>query len=228
MIEEIYKKIKHFEEDELTGDFFGTIKYIPFQKGFGRILNEFLKEKEDQKFKKAKEILETFGTNVEFIFWNKQNGKRKYTKGEDVTEPDVLIVDENENAILIEVKYISGPSDGGTEEKKQINREKNFLNSNFQGKNTLFLYIGDIWQCTKIERSEEIENIITITWSDITEILKNILNPNDIEDNYIKFIFEDILSFLRVKGFEKFKGFRTEIEDMNVYDNYFYQYGEEK
>ena len=60
------------------------------------------------------------------------------------------------------------------------------------------------------------------------EILKNILNPNDIEDNYIKFIFEDILSFLRVKGFEKFKGFRTEIEDMNVYDNYFYQYGEEK
>ena len=60
------------------------------------------------------------------------------------------------------------------------------------------------------------------------EILKNILSQNDIEDNYIKFIFEDILSFLRVKGFEKFKGFKTEIEDMNVYDNYFYQYGEEK
>ena len=223
MIEEIYKKIKHFEEDELTGDFFGTIKYIPFQEGFGRILNEFLKDKEDKKFKKAKEILKTFGTNVEVIFWNKQNGKRKYTKGEDATEPDVLIVDENENAILVEVKYMSGPSDGDTEEKKQMNREKYFLKSNFKNKNTLF-----IWQCAKIEQKNKEQDIITITWSDITEILKNILSQNDIEDNHIKFIFEDILSFLRVKGFEKFKGFKTEIEDMNVYDNYFYQYGEEK
>ena len=38
MIEEIYRKILHNEEDELTGDFFGTIKYIPFQEGLGKIL----------------------------------------------------------------------------------------------------------------------------------------------------------------------------------------------
>lgn len=209
MIEEIYRKILHNEEDELTGDFFGTIKYIPFQEGLGKILISNLENDKANIIKKL--------DKPKYYFWNKDdNNNRKFRKAKDNTEPDLLIVDEkNRIVILIEVKYNSGPSD--SEEITQVEREENFLNENFIKEDkyeTIFIYIAKDELCNVIKQRYNKDKIIIISWSNILETINRIRNEEKNKE-YIKEIFEDIGKLLEVKNFEQFKGFSNNIREVN-------------
>ncbi len=208
MIEEIYKKIFHNEEDELTGDFFGILKYIPFQEGLGKILVDNLKDEKRNILKRIEK--------PKYYFWNKDtNNNRKYINAIDNTEPDLLIVDEkNKIVILIEVKYNSGPSDSA--EITQVEREKNFLKANFSVKDkydTIFVYIAKEKLCNILKQKYKKDEIYIISWSNILETINGIKKEKN--KPFINEIFEDIYKFLKVKNFEKFKGFTNNIKKVN-------------
>lgn len=235
MIAEIHSKISKSGsnlndrlEDDLTGNFFGTMRYIPFNKAMKSILTSSVY---------PSEVAETI-KKIDSDFWNDNISFWPYdTEG----EIDVLL-NFPEVIIGIEVKYLSPISsddgicnDSDTNEDnsgqtklhsiQQLARESRIIYRKGKGKDKILILIADEASCSDIYKDTINRNILEnnvqlgiLSWQDILTAIKNL----NIENNYQQLMLNDLKELLISKGFERFQKFDLDkeipVEEFLFYD----------
>ena len=218
MVEEFYGKISRSgsnlsdsSEDKLTGDFFGTLRYMDFCDGLQPILCGALRKSEKQQAESqaAIQLIENVNcTNIsdeEHIkFWPKH----------DRGELDVLL--EFDNCYIgIEVKFQSGLSSDD-----QLIREANILCDLPKDKKKILLFIAKHESCISVYRkykdiiSKDV-HFVFASWENILQSLKDILNGGK-GSNYTfgqKLMISDLIRLLTRKDFDTFLSMTNGIAD---------------
>ena len=218
MVEEFYGKISRSgsnlsdsSEDKLTGDFFGTLRYMDFCDGLQPILCGALRksEKQQAESKAAIQLIENANcTNI------KDEENIKFWTKHDLGELDVLLNFDN-CCIGIEVKFQSGLSSDD-----QLIREANILCDLAKDKKKILLFIAKHGSCISVYR--KYKNIISkdvhfvfATWEDILQSMKDILNGEK-GSKYTfgqKLMICDLVRLLTRKGFDTFLSMTNGISD---------------
>lgn len=231
MIAEIYGKISSTGsnlsdrlEDKLTGDIFGTLRYLPFDLGIGPILSAA----------HSLELSELMAENASPAY------KMHFWPYHPDGELDVRI--DLDNAIIgIEVKYQSPLSsddeadysnDSGEEVDKfsdnQLSRESRIVRD-IAGpfKKAFLVLVASDRDCTEIICDVTGRNLIEdsvelgyISWQDVLLILKQ----QHSGDALHTCILEDMVALLEKKGFDKFHGFNYPMPDVDVGEYFSYQF----
>ena len=210
-------------EDNLTGNVFGTLRYISFEKGLKKILIESISPKNSKAIDIIKNInVEGWDSNISFWPYDKEG------------ELDVLL--EFDSCIIgIEVKYLSGISsdDGITneiilsknEEKEsiqQLARESRIISKKAVNREKILIFIADQQCCIDVYKDvckrniiKDDVNLVYISWQKILDTLQHL----KMENEYEKLMVSDLISLLTKKGFEQFKDFL--IEEPIINDKYF-------
>jgi len=220
LIAEIYGKISRSGsnlsdrlEDKLTGDIFGNLRYISFDKGMKQILMccnnlSFIEEIN----------LDYWANMIEFWPYDEEGELDFILRLPKIT-------------IGVEVKYLSGISSDDNERdsrksKNQLARESRILSKISKEDKTkpilLFIaqepYVKEIYD-NVIERNiieDEVE-LAYISWEAITIKIKELIMEKDLEV-FEKLVLEDVLTLLQRKGFEKFLNFHVnDIVEGNKY-----------
>ena len=192
MIAEIYHKFSTDLEDVLTGDFFGAMRYMPFNRGLNQIFKNYAVSEDPQ----VTHILSNAADDdFNFEFWKRsENG---------LVEIDGFIP-LTSVGIGIEVKYRSGLSGGD-----QLEKEAQVLDEWCNGKEKLLILIGEaeeakaIYIENKDKRVFRDVHLAYLSWEDILLGLDQVL----ISSSYEKKMIEDLKTLLREKGFVSFEGF---------------------
>ena len=192
MIAEIYHKFSTDLEDVLTGDFFGAMRYMPFNRGLNQIFKNYAVSEDPQ----VTHILSNAADDdFNFEFWKRsENG---------LVEIDGFIP-LTSVGIGIEVKYRSGLSGGD-----QLEKEAQVLDEWCNGKEKLLILIGEaeeakaIYIENKDKRVFRDVHLASLSWQDILLGLDQVL----ISSSYEKKMIEDLKTLLREKGFVSFEGF---------------------
>lgn len=192
MIAEIYHKFSTDLEDVLTGDFFGAMRYMPFNRGLNQIFKNYAVSEDPQ----VTHILSNAADDdFNFEFWKRsENG---------LVEIDGFIP-LTSVGIGIEVKYRSGLSGGD-----QLEKEAQVLDDWCNGKEKLLILIGEaeeakaIYIENKDKRVFRDVHLAYLSWQDILLGLDQVL----ISSSYEKKMIEDLKTLLREKGFVSFEGF---------------------
>ena len=192
MIAEIYHKFSTDLEDVLTGDFFGAMRYMPFNRGLNQIFKNYAVSEDPQ----VTHILSNAADDdFNFEFWKRsENG---------LVEIDGFIP-LTSVGIGIEVKYRSGLSGGD-----QLEKEAQVLDEWCNGKEKLLILIGEaeeakaIYIENKDKRVFRDVHLAYLSWQDIFLGLDQVL----ISSSYEKKMIEDLKTLLREKGFVSFEGF---------------------
>ena len=192
MIAEIYHKFSTDLEDVLTGDFFGAMRYMPFNRGLNQIFKNYAVSEDPQ----VTHILSNAADDdFNFEFWKRsENG---------LVEIDGFIPLTSVE-IGIEVKYRSGLSGGD-----QLEKEAQVLDEWCNGKEKLLILIGEaeeakaIYIENKDKRVFRDVHLAYLSWQDILLGLDQVL----ISSSYEKKMIEDLKTWLREKGFVSFEGF---------------------
>lgn len=227
MIAELYGKISsrgtnlsESLEDNLTGNFFGSLRYIPFSKGIKKILLQAIEENNFTQYES-----EEWAERIEFWPYHNEG------------EIDVVI-NLNLVTIAIEVKYNSGLSSdddvlnmGENIEKSrnQLARESRIVKelAEVNGTNAILLLIAKENEGKEIISNVNNRNIIEdgvklkfISWEDICLITEEIYNKTEL--NYFeKLVVEDIYKLLVRKGFNSFKNFNSSNNKVIVKDKFY-------
>ncbi|WP_156496403.1 hypothetical protein [Clostridium coskatii] len=203
-------------EDDLTGNVFGSLRYMSFNHGLKQILIQGIYPRSLSK------IIENIDEDKwsEFIeFWpHDKEG-----------EIDALIKFEN-TIIGIEVKYLSGISSDddasnspdlegefttydNVKSVNQLSRESRIVSRSGNNKNKILLFVADGEACREVYKNIKARNIIEnnvefayISWQGILYALENL----KINNVYEKVIVSDLKNLLIKKGFESFKDFIIE------------------
>ena len=187
-------------EDELTGNFFGTLRYIKFE----NVLLPVLLDTSHCENDSIKRILsEQMFDESKFEFWKRADG---------LGEIDCYL--ENDNvAIGIEVKYNSDLSS-----EDQLIREAKMLNKWAAKKHKILLFIAKNKESCEVPYYNnylECKNLgVTLFWCSWKEIynkLKGIYNTT----RYNNILINDVLEFLKIKGFESFEKFDIDMPDVS-------------
>ena len=210
-------------EDQLTGDIFGTLRYIPYSKGLLPLLeNAILSNKEfcDQYLELIRNADLSGFPNRVIAFWPSRRE----------AEIDVL-VDFPQIIIGIEVKYGSGLSsdddkDNSAKEKReaeeidlirksphQLAREARMLTEESEGKPAILLFLAPE-SCASSILNETINlNILSksveygyLTWQQVTILLEQLLMRLDLTAGE-KAAISDMFKLLERKGFNVFSDF---------------------
>ena len=192
MIAEIYHKFSTDLEDVLTGDFFGAMRYMPFNRGLNQIFKNYAVSEDPQ----VTHILSNAADDdFNFEFWKRsENG---------LVEIDGFIP-LTSVGIGIEVKYRSGLSGGD-----QLEKEAQVLDEWCNGKEKLLILSGEaeeakaIYIENKDKRVFRDVHLAYLSWQDILLGLDQVL----ISSSYEKKMIEDLKTLLREKGFVSFEGF---------------------
>ena len=192
MIAEIYHKFSTDLEDVLTGDFFGAMRYMPFNRGLNQIFKNYAVSEDPQ----VTHILSNAADDdFNFEFWKRsENG---------LVEIDGFIP-LTSVGIGIEVKYRSGLSGGD-----QLEKEAQVLDEWCNGKEKLLILIGEaeeakaIYIENKDKRVFRDVHLAYLSWQDILLGLDQVV----ISSSYEKKMIEDLKTLLREKGFVSFEGF---------------------
>ncbi|MGL4875336.1 MAG: hypothetical protein ACRC30_11870 [Clostridium sp.] len=215
MIAELYGKISGSGvnlsdglEDNLTGNVFGSLRYIPFSKGIKKILLKVIDEADFDKYE-----LEEWAEQIEFWPYHKEG------------ELD-LIINLSLVTVAIEVKYNSGLSSDDDvvnlsgdfkKSRNQLARESRIVKEKAEenGTKPILLFISKENKGKEIIDNVRKRNIIEngvilkfISWEEIYLIIENIYK-NDILNYYEKLIIENIYRLLERKGFNSFKTFKN-------------------
>jgi len=207
MIAEIYHKVRSFSEDELTGNFFGMMRYFPFSRGLRRVFLKAVKSEDVRVKRVLNEIIED---DFEFEFWKRSE------KG--LGEIDGLIR-VGKVGIGIEVKYCSGLSG-----EEQLEREAAMLEEWCMGEQKLLLLIATEEEARDIYlenyQKKAFENVYLgyLTWQDILLALDEVVTETIYEER----ILGDLKLLLTGKGFISFQGFEIKIP---VEKGLFYEFG---
>lgn len=233
MIAEIKKKISQNGsnlterlEDNLTGNFFGVMRYIPFNNGLKQILLKYLYPSE-LRDKLLQIDVDYWSNYIEFWPYDKEG------------EIDVLI-ELPTITIGIEVKYLSRllsstnlfneqidvNSRVQQESIHQLARESLIVSRNGIGKDKLLIFIACESDCMKAFQDTvnniEIEKDVSlgvISWQEILLALQSVTTENRFE----QLMIDDLTDLLVVKGFERFEDFQIK-EDRTVDSLVYYQF----
>ncbi|MGG7056738.1 hypothetical protein ACQPUZ_00415 [Clostridium tertium] len=234
MIAELHGKIssrgtnlRETSEDNLTGNFFGALRYIPFSKGIQKILLEIIDKSNFNNYE-----AEEWAEKIEFWPYHKDG------------ELD-LIIDLNLVTIGIEVKYNSGLSseddvikDYESEEpsKNQLSRESMIIKELAIEKNKkpILLFIARKNEGKEIVDNVKKRNIIEngvifefISWEEICSIIEELYKSSKL--NYFeKVVIDDIYRLLAKKGFDSFKSFKSNISSSLIDKNEYFVFKENK
>lgn len=196
MIAELYGKIENNKEDELTGNFFGTLRYTGFEKILQPLFVRCIRPAElADKVKKIRGGY--WGDKV--YFW----------PYDSPAEIDVLL-DFEEILIGVEVKYQS--SESGL---NQLEREAEILQNKANGREKILILLAPESTCLEIVTNRRRKNIFNefgvnlsyISWENVSDEL-NKLQLTDFD----ALIAEDLIKLLKLKGFESFRSFNISIE----------------
>jgi hypothetical protein len=214
LIAEIYHKITNANltvrsEDELTGNFFGSMRYLPYTRGLKTIFDAYAVSPHDKKFEK---ILHSIDDNdFDFEFW--KNSALGYG------EIDCLMSFDSA-AIGIEVKLYSNLS--GVD---QLQREADMLNEWYRRNiPKLLLFVApessvrEAYLNNYAAVRDKGVHLGYITWENIFKGLDNVKTVN----KYEKLIIQDLKDLLAEKGFDAFDGFDI---DINVRKGQYYEFG---
>ena len=222
MVEEFYGKISRSGsnlsdnlEDKLTGDFFGTLRYLEFCDGLQPILCGALRisEKQQETSQTAIQLIENVNcTNIrdeEHIkFWPKH----------ELGELDVLL-DFDNCCIGIEVKLNSGLSSDD-----QIIREAEILCDLAEDKEKILLFIAGHESCVSVYRTykavirKQGVCFVFASWEDILQSMKDLLNGGD-GSKYTsgqRLMISDLVKLLTRKGFDTFLSMTNGISNESI------------
>lgn len=208
-------------EDNLTGNFFGALRYLPFSKGIKKILLKVIDENSFEQYE-----AEEWAERIQFWPYHYEG------------ELD-LVINLNLITIAIEVKYNSGLSsddevsniDKSTEQSKnQLARESRIVKELAEDNATIpiLLFIAKENEGKEIISNVKSRNIIKdgvifkfISWEDIYLIIEEIYMSKELT-YFEKIVIEDIYKLLIKKGFNSFKGFNSRINRKVIVKDKFY------
>lgn len=216
-------------EDNLTGNVFGTLRYIPFNLALRKILANGVYPLE------ICELIQ--GINVEF--WG---DKVQFWPYDIEGEMDVL-VNFDDVIIGIEVKYLSGLSSDDIavsdvtaanymesevdKSRNQLARESRIVSKNGAGKTKILLFIADSASCREVYEDVSDRNIIEndvwfgyISWQSILSQMQAL----KLDNPFYQIIIEDIISLLIKKGFESFTNMYVTL-NVDIMPDGFYDFG---
>ena len=222
MVEEFYGKISRSGsnlsdnlEDKLTGDFFGTLRYLDFCDGLQPILCGALRisEKQQEESQAAIQLIENVNcTNIrdeEHIkFWPKH----------DRGELDVLL-DFDNCCVGIEVKLNSGLSSDD-----QLIREAEILCDLAEDKEKILLFIAGHESCVSVYRAykavirKQGVCFVFASWEDILQSMKDLLNGGN-GSKYTsgqRLMISDLVKLLTRKGFDTFLSMTNGISNESI------------
>lgn len=222
MIAEIFGKVSSSGsnlhdrlEDNLTGNVFGALRYIPFDKAMKLVLVNGIYPKS----------ISNIINEIKADFWN---DNIKFWPYDEEGELDALI--EFDDLIIgVEVKYLSGlSSDDGMDyseaseesaqgEKNlsshQLSREARIVSRRGGKKKKILIFIADSLSCREVyedtRKRELIEKDVYfgyITW----QAFLNELSKLKLDNEFHNLIIEDLIKLLKRKGFDEFKDMRLE------------------
>ncbi|WP_121612674.1 hypothetical protein [Mesobacillus foraminis] len=219
MIADIHNKISRSgsnlsdrSEDHLTGSFFGTIRYLPFEIGLKNILSA-VKFRDASISHQWELFLSKVGNNDYRIdFWPKNK------EGEiDL----ILYVDHV--AIGIEVKYLSGLSSDDHQETleeidpeesiNQLVRYSKLIDRMNHGESKFLIFLAPfktVYEIEDVMKKRPITSNVSLgylSWENILEELKSI--DFSLLPEWQKMIITDLKQFLENKGLIRFNGFRS-------------------
>lgn len=208
MIAEIHHKVFSNLEDELTGNFFGTMRYIPFQRGLKQIYMKYIHSLDES----VHGLIRSIWTNdFDIEFWKRS--ELGYGEIDCYMELDGV-------GIGIEVKYQSDLSG-----ENQLEREASMLSEWCKsGEKVLILVAGESDAKEIYQRNYQKEcfadvHLAYITWQDILLGLDEIETINQFEDLMV----EDLKRLLTEKGFMSFGGFND--NGLVIDGGVFYDFG---
>lgn len=211
-------------EDKLTGDFFGALRYLPFEQGLKGILEEV--EYTDPEHTRAwtKFLSEQSGFNHSYHFWP------QHSKG----EIDLLL--EFDDALVgIEVKYRSGISSQDEEEivsydksLHQLSKYSHMIEGLADKKRTFLVFLAPFSIRNTVQQQVGIEFNISssvglgfVNWEDIhTKLIRMSKNALPGTQHYI---LSDTKELLDVKGLKRFNGFKN-LSEEKLSDCVLYRY----
>lgn len=225
---EIYGKDNSVSEDRLTGEFFGALRYLPFDVGMKNILLHGV-------------FPSSTVQPLQYLHQTEWSDKIHFWRREDEGEPDIVI-ELDTTVILIEVKYNSWLSsddavDNSEYEDKmlykrsnqQLAREARILGNIANGRTKMLLLLAPMDSAHSIWSETIRRDIITepdilfgyITWQAALDALRTL----SIHDTYQQVIIADLSKLLDCKGFGGFRGFNAIEPIVNddenwVFDNY--------
>lgn len=204
-------------EDNLTGNFFGALRYIPFDLALRKILSSGVY---------PSKVGDLIG-NISADFWS---DKIEFWPRNVEGEIDAVLNFED-TIIGIEVKYSSGLSSDDNidnssmidkqsveakDSRNQLSRESRDVSRKGAGKTKILLFIANSESCRKVYNNAVNRNIISndvqlayISWQSILVELEKL----KLDDRYYQVIIDDLLSLLTKKGFESFKDMHVDFDE---------------
>ena len=226
MVEEFYGKISRSGsnlsdnlEDKLTGDFFGTLRYMDFYDGLQPILCGALRKSDEQQGASQTAIQLIANVNCTNI----REEHIKFWPKHDLGELDVLLEYDN-CCIGIEVKFQSGLSSDD-----QLIREANILCDLAKDKAKILLFIARHESCRSVyhEYKDVIRKdvcFVFVSWEDILQSMKDLLNGGK-GSKYTsaqRLMISDLVKLLTRKGFDTFLSMTNGISNESIEkDGYF-------
>ncbi|MDU5949571.1 MAG: hypothetical protein E6Z15_21230 [Paenibacillus macerans] len=233
MIAEIHNKISRTGsnlsdrlEDQLTGDFFGAIRYLPFQHGLKHVLAAVRfgddVQAPDLGWHKLLESIQDF--NCTLHFWP------RHAEGEIdliLEHPDVIIG--------IEVKYFSGISSDDEDLQEvppeasshQLARYSRMLEDIRNGRPAYLVFLAPFDVLLPVEADIKNREIIPLgiplgylAWQNVLEQLQTVDTAS--YDRGQQLIIRDLTDLLKKKGFERFRGFLTgEVRQLTIHEQFY-------
>lgn len=214
-------------EDNLTGNFFGALRYIPFDLALRNIFSAGVY---------PIRIGDLIG-KISAEFWS---DKIEFWPKADEGEIDALL-NFDDTIIGIEVKYASGLSSDddvdnsakideqsieANPSENQLSRESRIISRKGTDKTKILLFIANSDACQTVYADALSRNIISndvqlgyISWQSILVELKKL----KLDDRYYQVIIDDLISLLTKKGFESFKDMYVDF-DADIDQEKFYSF----
>ncbi len=220
------KNLLEISEDELTGNFFGHLRYIPFNKGLKPILKNSVFPPD----------IATLIDSVDVGFWD---NKIEFWPYDKEGELDVY-VEFDHLAIGIEVKYTSGlSSDDGIDyslvdeketveqSRNQLQRESRIIARRAGNKPKILLLVGDAIACTEIyanimKRKLFLGSCVSFGYATWQSLLRELRKVN-IDNRFSSLVISDLIALLTRKGFDQFQNMKIDLP-YSVFCDKYYQF----
>ncbi|GKU30432.1 hypothetical protein [Clostridium folliculivorans] len=234
MIAELHGKIssrgtnlRETLEDNLTGNVFGSLRYIPFSKGIKPILLSVIDEQYFGEYE-----AEEWAERIEFWPYDKEG------ELDSVINLDLV-------SIAIEVKYnsklsseddVSNEYDNNEKSINQLARESRIIKEIAKARGTapILLFIARENEGKEIINNVLSRNIIEadvmlkfISWEDICTSFESLFKSDELS-YFEKIVVGDIHKLLIRKGFNRFKDFKASLDNEVVIEDKYYVFKDSK
>lgn len=227
-ISKTYSNLSERLEDNLTGNFFGTLRYFNNNNVLMKILEKV--KTNDFKFGNSFNNVISIDEKLDYFFWKKTEdygeidllikGKRLYM-GVEIKYYSVLSSDD-------EVKNI--PDSDFRESKNQLAKYSSMISKSRNNKYGILIFIAPSSIGVRIYNDVMGRKIINpevafgyISWEDIYKVISNLVKSDFTANENI--IIGDLKEYLAIKGFEEFNGFSLgQLDQYKVISQRYYSF----